>query len=105
METRIYTATAVGKGRAAISTVGRLYSRGKPPVLILKEAEWTPGQEGLKKNLHHMQIFKFNNTNYDKKNGGPSDHYVDAKVGYSGRPVRSQAPCRLSYLASYKIQI
>ena len=42
----IYTATPLGRGRVASSTLGRFYFRGKPPLLILYEAEWTPGPFG-----------------------------------------------------------
>ena len=38
----IFEATALGRGREASPAFGRLYP-GKPQVLILQEAEWTPG--------------------------------------------------------------
>ena len=38
----IFTATALGRVRVANPPIGRLYPR-KVPVLILQEAEWTPG--------------------------------------------------------------
>ena len=34
-EVHIFTATALGRGRVASPTLGRLYPRGKPPVLML----------------------------------------------------------------------
>ena len=37
-----YTATALGRGMVASTTLGRLYPRGENPVHILEEAEWTP---------------------------------------------------------------
>ena len=39
----IYTATALGRGRVVSSTRGILYPWGKHPVLILYDAELTPG--------------------------------------------------------------
>ena len=51
----IYTVTALGGGREASSTLGRLYPRGKPSVLIYKTLSWPQdqsGHEGVKKNLH-----------------------------------------------------
>ena len=50
-----FTAMALETGRVASPTLGRLYPWRKPLVLILYEAEWTPGQsghEGVKKELH-----------------------------------------------------
>ena len=38
-----YTAAALRRRRVASPTLGRSYTLGKPPVLILQEAEWTPG--------------------------------------------------------------
>ena len=36
-EVHIYTAMELGRGRMGSPTLGRLYPRGKPPVLILQE--------------------------------------------------------------------
>ena len=51
----IFAATALGRGRMASPTLGRVYSRGKPPVLILirlSGPQDQSGHEGAKKNLH-----------------------------------------------------
>ena len=45
----IYTATSLGRGRVASSTLGRLYPREKIPALILKEAESTPGPSWIRR--------------------------------------------------------
>ena len=50
-----FTATALERGRVASPTLGRLYPRGKPPVLIyrrLSGPQDQSGHEGSKKNLH-----------------------------------------------------
>ena len=39
----LHTATALGRGRVASPMLGLLYPWVKPPVLILQEAERTPG--------------------------------------------------------------
>ena len=39
----IYTAAVLERGRVARPVLNRLYPWGKPPVLILLGAEWTPG--------------------------------------------------------------
>ena len=47
--------TALGRGRVASPTLGRLYPRGKPPVFIssrLSGPHDQSGHEGVKKNLH-----------------------------------------------------
>ena len=39
----IYTATTLGRCRVANPTLGRLYPWGMSLILILYEAQWTPG--------------------------------------------------------------
>ena len=41
---RIFAATALGRGRVATPTLDCLYP-GKALVLVLQEAQWTPGSE------------------------------------------------------------
>ena len=55
-----------------------LYPRGKPPVLILQEAEWTPGPVL---------------TGSEEKSSPPRH-----PGSYPGHRAHSQAPCHLSYL-------
>ena len=75
----IYKATALGRGRVASPTLGRLYCRGDIPVLISQEVEWTSGPVLTRRS---------------EENFPPLRH-----PGWNpGRPARSQAPCRLSYL-------
>ena len=76
----IFTATALGSGRVASPTLGRLYPRGKPPVLILEEAEWTSGPVWTRRSEEKSPPLRHPGSN-------------------PGRPARSPAPCRLSYLA------
>ena len=57
----IYTVTALRRARVT-SPLGRLYPRGKLPVLILQEAEWTQDpsvHEGVKTNLHSSDTWGF----------------------------------------------
>ena len=39
----VFTATALRRDGVASPTLGRLHPHGKPPLLILREAERTPG--------------------------------------------------------------
>ena len=51
----LFTATALGWGRMASPTLGRLYPQGHTPVLIYRRLSGPQGQsghEGVKKNLH-----------------------------------------------------
>ena len=51
----IFTDTALGRGRVASPTLGRLYPRGKPRYSFyrrLSGPQDQSGHEGVKKNLH-----------------------------------------------------
>ena len=74
---QIFTATALGRGRVASLTLGCLYPRGKPPVLILQEAEWTSGPVWTRRSEEKSPPLRHPGSN-------------------PGRPARSPAPCRLS---------
>ena len=80
----IFTATALGWGRMASPTLGRLYPRGNSPVLILQEVEWTPGPVWTRRCEEKFPPLRHPELN-------------------PGRPARSQAPCRLSHLAHENI--
>ena len=71
----IYTAAALGRGRVGSPTLGRIL----PPVLILMEAEWTPGPIWTRRRKEKSSLLQHPSSN-------------------PGRPARSQASCRLSYL-------
>ena len=75
----IFTATALGRGRVASPTRPPL-PPGKPPVLILQEAEWTPGPVWTRRSKEKSPPLRHPGSNL-------------------GRPARSSAPCRLSHLA------
>ena len=53
--TYVYTATALGKGRVAIPTLGRLYPRYSYYSRLSGPQEQS-GYEGVKKNLHPSDI-------------------------------------------------
>ena len=76
----IYTAMALGRDRVASPMLGRLYPRGKPPVLILQKAEWTSGPFWTRRSEEKSPPLRHPGSN-------------------PGRPAHSPVPCRLSYLA------
>ena len=76
----IFTATALGRGRVASPPLCRLYPRWKPLLLILQEAEWTSGPVWARRSDEKSPPLRHPGSN-------------------PGRPARSPAPCRLSYLA------
>ena len=78
----IFTAMALGRGRVASPTLGRVYPRGKPPVLVLQEAEWTSGPVWTRRSEEKSPPHRHPGSN-------------------PGRPARSPAPCRLSNLDIY----
>ena len=76
----IFTAMALGRGRVASPTLDRLYPLGNPPYSFYRRLSGPQDQSGherAKKNLHPLRHPGLN----------------------QGRPARSPAPCRLSYLA------
>ena len=75
-----YTAKTLGRGRLGSPTLGRLYPRGKTTVLIFIGG-WMDPRTSL-------------DTKAWRKISTPSTPGIEP-----GLPVRSQAPCRLSYLA------
>ena len=74
----IFTATALGRDRMVIPTLGRLYPR-KSPVLFLQEAEGTLGPDWTRRS----------------EEKSPPLQHPGSKPDHS---ARSQEPCRLSCL-------